>query len=89
MRNGGLIYYSINIPITTNGTGAGDIRYTLPFPYDTTKLMGGAVGTEIALTGKGLTGLMTSSVVSVKYADGGYPGANGASLQINGWYSPQ
>jgi hypothetical protein len=85
MRADGVCFVDVTIPITTNGTGAVDIRCTLPFSNNAT-IMGIFSGVEFTSTGKGVMGNITSGLVSLKFADGTYPGGSGYSIHFAGWY---
>lgn len=78
--------FEVDINITTNGTGAGFIRCTLPstvaaFPYF-------AFGQELNLTGALLIGHCQASTtnVAITTAAGAYPGGSGARIAISGAY---
>ncbi len=83
---GKTVFFQVSIAITTNGTGAGSVRATLP-------LTGAAFefsisGVETALTGKGLAGwtLTSATYVIIIFSDGTYPGADGRRLVVSGVY---
>lgn len=78
-------FIRINIPITTNGTAATDVRATLPGG------MTGAAqfvlnGREKNISGKQLQGLIVGAGTNVTIFnyDGTYPGASGAELVLSG-----
>lgn len=78
-RRGSLVDVIIDITITTNGTGAGDVRFTLPF---TSAGFSNGAGREIALTGNAtsLQATVASNVCQIIRYDNAYPGASGARL---------
>ena len=82
-RDGNIVFMTIQINITTNGTGATDIGCTLPFT-----VRGSAVlsGRENVVTGKVLQGFIASNgtSMSIMNYDGSYPGADGAVLILSG-----
>lgn len=78
-RKGWLVDVVFDISITTNGTGAGDVRFTLPFAA--AGFSNGA-GREVALTGNALSVQTTNSSSScqiIKF-DNTYPATNGSRL---------
>lgn len=78
-RRGRLVDVVFDITITTNGTGAGDVRFTLPFAA--TGFSNGA-GREVALTGNALSVQATSASINcqiIKY-DNTYPASSGSRL---------
>lgn len=78
--SGGICSGTANIAITTNGTGAGSIQFTLP---RAAAGYGTVYGKDL-LTGKGLTGVVAAnSTEQVTFDDGTYPGANNANLVIS------
>ena len=86
---GKLIFIQITITITTNGTGAGLITVTLPFASvniaGVTHVM---AGRGDAVSGKMLQSRVrpnTNQLIVENY-DGTYPGANGESLVLSGFY---
>jgi len=86
-RRGLIIFFTVQAVITTNGTGAGQIKVSLPFQART-------FGGSSYLNGKGvglvdLTGMIqggTSYCYITKY-DGTYPGADGAVVSVSGVYA--
>lgn len=78
-RRGRLVDVAFDITITTNGTGAGDVRFTLPFAA--AGFSNGA-GREVALTGTALSVQTTnaSSNCQIIKFDNTYPAANGSRL---------
>lgn len=87
-RESKTVFFKISIPITTNGTGSGNIKFTLPPTY------GGAVDNQVCygrdngVSGKMLVGIILAGTagVDVTNYDGTYPGANGAVITVQGFY---
>lgn len=78
-RRGALVDVLIDITITTNGTGAGDVRFTLPF---TSAGFSNGAGREVALTGNvtSLQSTPASNLCQIIRYDNTYPGTSGARL---------
>lgn len=79
--------FRLAVSITTNGTGATDIRATLPFT-STSDGVGSAIAaydSTASLALAGYVGVGVGYVRILKY-DGTYPGADGKSLQVTGRY---
>lgn len=74
---------SLEILITTNGTGAGSIRITSPFTLEAGQ-SGTCNGRERGISGTTLHGYIapSASFFSVYKFDGTYPGVNGAVLSL-------
>lgn len=71
---------SIIITITTNGTGSGDIRCTIPFAEAGIHFSGGrAYGSS----SKELQGIITGSLLQIFNYDGTYPGATGEVMVMS------
>lgn len=86
---GKLVYWHGQATITTNGTGAGKIRFTLPSALgNVTNKNSFACGRETAATGKMLQGVFTlgQQYIDVAFYDDTYPGADGRTLILDGWY---
>jgi len=84
---GKVVNFQVKVTITTNGTAAGSVNSTLPFPC-TAAANYIAAGREDGVSGKMLQGKITgggSTILIVNY-DASYPGANGAIVYINGTY---
>lgn len=82
-RHDGWLSWNLSITITTNGTGAGAVRFTLP---KNASAAWAACGRETALTGSLLSvtgGLATADIATYNNA---YPGGNGAVLLCSGQY---
>ena len=78
-----MVYFELRIDITTNGSAAGYVQATLPFPA-----AGIAVFAGRSLSGKMLQGQVVagSTAFGIVNYDNTYPGADGASLSMSGWY---
>lgn len=83
------VYFIVSATITTNGTGGSAINITLP------PIQGGisnsnqaCYGREDGITGKALTGIILYGTqgINVTFYDATYPGADGAVIQIQGFY---
>lgn len=81
---GKIVNFYLTVTITTNGTGAGSVIFTLPINAIRTGWIG--VGRENAVTGHMLqvTGGVDSCAI-LKY-ENSYPGLDGASLLVSGTY---
>jgi hypothetical protein len=83
---GRLVTVGINILITTNGTGAGNVIATLPFTVGS--FIYYAHGRETAVSGFALTGTVSgTTVVLVKTSNDLYPGGDSHRLQASFTYS--
>lgn len=82
------VFISLVVPITTNGTGAGNIQITLPTTANSAAAFPGA---ETVATGKALAATVTAAgtTMIVKFYDNTYPGSTGASFTIGGHYESQ
>jgi parallel beta-helix repeat protein len=76
-------FVELVVTVTTNGTGSGNVTATLPRPAINQEVL---VGRESGASGKELQGMIASPVVNICNYDGSYPGANGASIHLNGSY---
>ena len=82
---GRLVTFAIDITVTNNGTGGGNLRSTLPFTASGINQYG--AGRETVQTGFALTGTITGTVaVLVKSSDDTYPATSGDRLQFSGTY---
>jgi hypothetical protein len=87
-QDGKKVYIQIAVTITTNGTGAGDIRATLPSgPGNVTGDDYFGIGRDTILGGV-LVGQfgVGSQVCFIKKYDDTYPGADTAVLELSGFY---
>ena len=85
---GKIVFFRANAAITTNGTGSGKVRFTLPSAPGNVTNFTVASGSDIGLSGKMLQGNITNGqqYVDVANYDGTYPAADGCNLFINGFY---
>lgn len=90
---GRLVYVEVRISITTNGTAAGWIDFTLPFATRNRAgwtTAGGAVlpCREIAVAGftTSASAWNNSTTCRIQKIDGTYPGADGYVLLVTGWF---
>lgn len=79
--------FKLLIVITTNGTAAGDLRFTLPpgfLPADDSQ----GTGREVNISGLGVHVSISSgnNVASITTAANAYPGGTGAALIVTGSY---
>jgi pectate lyase len=77
-RVGKLIAVQQTITITTNGTGAGNLRATLPFDAESTDFIGS--GRENAVTGNMLQLQTSGNLVIYRTTANAYPGGDGRSI---------
>ncbi|MCY1708354.1 phage tail fiber domain-containing protein [Pannonibacter sp. SL95] len=87
-RDGDTVFVNVEITVTTNGTAANDVRFTLPVNSGSVPFQ--MNGRETATTGKVLhvTVPTNSGVALVGNYDNSYPAGNGAKLVISGFYKP-
>lgn len=87
-RRGNIVYIKLQINITTNGTAAGALGFSVPIA--TTGTYGSTIqGKERALTGKAIAGFLDgggSTVCFLQFYDGTYPGSNGSVINVSGFY---
>jgi hypothetical protein len=80
---GGLCWYYITIPITTNGTAAIAIYATLPFtPINNSVACG--VETQVVGFSLGTRAFSGDNKLLITKYDGTYPGANGYTIAVQG-----
>jgi len=85
LRRGRLVFYNVNIHITTNGTGAGELVVSLPFsnqgPVCTLAGRGGATNPVAQVT------RIATSSFSARVTDylGAYPGGTGFDVNFSGF----
>jgi hypothetical protein len=77
-RAGKLIAVQQTITITTNGTGAGNLRATLPFDAESTDFVG--AGRETAVTGSMLQIQTSGNLVIYRTTANAYPGGDGRTI---------
>ena len=85
-REGANVHFAISITITTNGTGAGTLRATLPFASTGNDNV--FVGRDRGVSGKAVTATLVAggSTLDIKNYDNSYPAADGAVIMITGTY---
>lgn len=87
-RRGNIVQVKAQISITTNGTAAGFLTMSVPIPQ--VGAFGSAfVGGERGATGRALHGWLDgggSSSIVLKFYDGTYPGGNGYTINLSGFY---
>ncbi|MFL6728064.1 MAG: hypothetical protein ACJ8FS_16350 [Sphingomicrobium sp.] len=83
----GFVDFAINFTLATNGTGATQLRATLPFAA-AAGLTRAVSGAELGGTGKNLTCTIapTGTYVAITFYDGTYPGADGRIFTVSGTY---
>lgn len=82
---GKIVHFTIEVVITTNGTAAGQIIATLPFPN--VNMVRHAIGREDTLTGYAVVGLLEGGPnVKIMRYDDSYPGGDGKDIRITGSY---
>lgn len=84
---GKIVFFYLSVTITTNGTCASNVNATLPVAAITSVDQNG-VGRENGVTGKMLYARIVSgtSNMAMTFYDNTFPGANGAVLQVSGFY---
>ena len=88
IRRGNVVYIKISISITTNGTASGSVNFTLPINGVGT-IGSMMVGKERAVTGNVVVGHIDgggSTSCALQTYNGGYPGGNGYSIAVSGFY---
>lgn len=83
---GGIVFLTLDIAITNNGTGDGAIIASLPIAP--TNLAAFVLhGRANNISGKMLQGYISSTAtVAIRNFDGSYPAATGERLRVSGWY---
>jgi hypothetical protein len=88
-RIGKLVFLETTVTITTNGTAATWVGVSLPF----TPLNVAGAGCVLAGRANGVSGKMLQAIANINNPvlaifnyDGTYPGANGESLVVSGFY---
>lgn len=84
---GKMTWLELDIPITTNGTGATSITATLPAGITPVR-DAFILGRENIISGKSVVGLCVaaSGTVTIFNYDNTYPGATGARIKLSGWF---
>lgn len=86
--DGEFIRLNIKFRITTNGTGAGQIRVPLPISAASGDIANGSfTAVETEVSGVTLYVNLTTSEMYIRKYDGSYPGANGVVIQLSGYYN--
>jgi len=87
-RRGNIVHIKVNINIATNGTAAGELRFTVPIPSSST--YGNMLcGAERAMTGNAVYGFLDGAGATVAYVktySGLYPGGDGYVINVSGFY---
>lgn len=85
LRIGDLIQLQVYISITTNGTGAGSVQFTLPFTTANNSVAAIGCGREVSVIGQQLSITVSpnSSLAEVLTFQNSYPGGNGHNLALN------
>lgn len=80
-----LYFFRVLITITTNGTAAGYVKFTLPATATAASVF---YGRETGVTGKQLQGdvAASSNLATCEFYDNTYPGADGATLTMSGFF---
>jgi len=78
---GKVVVLQLVIPITTNGTGAGDVRATAPVAIQQRNY---GTGKDIGVSSKQLNVIANpaTALIQITNYDNTYPGANGAQLEV-------
>lgn len=81
-REGRRMFIRATASITTNGTGAGFVKMTLPFAV----IAGNSVlaGRENSIAGVAVLGVASGTTLDLYRYDNTYPGGNGASIVVEG-----
>ncbi|MFK4874884.1 hypothetical protein [Novosphingobium sp. ZW T3_23] len=84
-RMGQRVFFTVNLRIARNGSGAGAIRCSLPVAANTA-LIQTASGRAATVKGKALIGTLAGEAMEIVDYSGDYPGANGVILALSGSY---
>lgn len=85
---GKLVFFTAEVTITTNGSAASSVNFTLPTTANSDTVF---AGREVNITQNALTSVVASGsnvAMTVSYS-GTYPGANGYKDLISGCYETQ
>jgi hypothetical protein len=88
IQRGNIVYLKAEIAITTNGTGASFLTFTLPVQSGASATPSTMSGRERAITGSVVCGQIEGSTTTCnlqKY-DGTYPGGDGYVIIVSGFY---
>jgi hypothetical protein len=83
---GKLLYFSFTVPITTNGTAAGQMNVSMPPGFSGGPIASYFCGRETAVTGNLLQGYVSAAgttMVVLTYSNA-WPGGNGYSISCSG-----
>ena len=82
---GGITFVKVAITITTNGTAATSVRFTLPSTASEASVF---YGREAGIAGNAMQGVVSaaSNVVDLYTYNNLYPGGSGAGLTVAGFY---
>lgn len=85
-RHNNTLDFEVDLAITTNGTGSGAVRATLPDTITTQAHV--AVGRETLAGGKQLSGTLfpATAQCDLRNFDNSYPGSDGSRLVVSGSY---
>lgn len=85
-RVGSMVSFTVVLTITDNGSGAGQLRFTLPFSG--TRGYANAIGVNASsgVTVQGTSSSASPSSIDMNKVDGTYPVTSGQSLRISGTY---
>lgn len=88
LDDAGFVTFMATFAITTNGTGATQLRVSLPFAASAGALLTSLSGVETSGTGKALSVSLTpgGTYASITFYDGSYPGGDGRSFSVSGTY---
>lgn len=80
------LQFALDVTVTTNGTGAGSVRATVPDKVETMNAV--ATGREFAVGGKAVSGSLSvgTTFCAIRNFDNTYPASDGARLIVNGSY---
>jgi hypothetical protein len=81
-----MTYFTVDVTITDNGTGATNILISLPFTASA--YPASVCGRETATAGFMISGMISASATNLNVAkvDGTYPGGTNNRLVLSGWY---
>ncbi|WP_426033060.1 hypothetical protein [Caulobacter sp. DWP3-1-3b2] len=85
-RQGTAIQWRAFVKITTNGTGAGAIKVSLPASGKSITNGGSVAGRENAITGLSVAGYFSDFTAQIFFYDNTYPGGNGREFALSGLY---
>jgi hypothetical protein len=88
IQRGNIVYVKAEIRITTNGTGAGYIAFTLPVQAGASTTANTVAGKERAITGNTVSGHIDGGATgcNIQKYDGTYPGGDGYVITVSGFY---